>query len=182
MKLRSSKKMNICFISQEYPPETHGGGIGTYTYNMALALTKLGHTVHVITSTQNSEQTYLDSGVWVHRLKSRRINPKELWLMKHSYSVAKKISKIECEFDIVQARCRVSDVLGESLESNESTFYWNTDGENALGVLIRYMSQSIIWMESLEHENREHFKRSVNDIPHYAEALETHFQIEIGKQ
>lgn len=103
MRLRSSKKMNICFISKEYPPETHGGGIGTYTYNMALALTKLGHTVHVITSTQNSEQTYLDSGVWVHRLKSRRINPKELWLMKNSYSVAKKISKIECEFDIVQA-------------------------------------------------------------------------------
>ncbi len=44
-----------------------------------------------------------------------------------------------------------------------------------LGVLVRYMSQSIIWMESLEHENRERFKRSVTDIPHYAEALETRF-------
>lgn len=95
--------MNICFISQEYPPETHGGGIGTYTYNMAKALAKLGHTVHVVTSTQDSERTYQDKDVWVHRLKSRRVKPKELWLVKHSYSVAKKVSQILCSFDIVQA-------------------------------------------------------------------------------
>lgn len=95
--------MNICFISKEYPPETHGGGIGTYTYNMAVTLAKLGHQVHVITSSQHSEQTYLDSGVWVHRIKSRRTKPKELWLIKHSCTVAKKISKIDCPFDVVQA-------------------------------------------------------------------------------
>ncbi len=95
--------MNICFISQEYPPETHGGGIGTYTYNMAQALSKLGHTVHVITSTQDSGQTYKESGVWVHRLKSRQINPKEYWLIRHCYSVARKITEIDCDFDVVQA-------------------------------------------------------------------------------
>jgi hypothetical protein len=79
------------------------------------------------------------------------------------------------EFDIVQARSKVSDILGESLDCNESTVCWNTNGENALGVLLRYMSQSIIWMESLETENRENLKRSATDIPHYAESLETRF-------
>ncbi len=43
------------------------------------------------------------------------------------------------DFDIVQARGRVSVVLGESLESNESTFYWNTDGENALAHVRQFV-------------------------------------------
>ncbi|MFP4083165.1 MAG: glycosyltransferase family 4 protein, partial [Candidatus Aminicenantes bacterium] len=100
---RCDSVMNICFISREYPPETHGGGIGTYTHNTASALARLGHLVHVVTATQDQEKSYLESGVWVHRIKSRRIRPKELWLMKHSLSVAKRISRLPCHLDIVQA-------------------------------------------------------------------------------
>ncbi len=95
--------MNVCFFSQEYPPETHVGGIGTYTYNMASALAKLGHTVHVISSTQNSARTTQDNRVWVHRIKTRKLLPKELWLLNYSYSVGKKVSQINCKFDIVQS-------------------------------------------------------------------------------
>lgn len=95
--------MNICFLSREYPPETHAGGIGTYTYNMALALTRLGHSVHVITSTQAQNHTIQDQGVWVHRLNTRSIRPKELALLHYSYLSAKKISQVACEFDIVQS-------------------------------------------------------------------------------
>ncbi len=95
--------MNICFFSQEYPPDTHVGGIGTYTYNMASALAKLGNTVHVITSTQKSERIYKDNGVWVHRIKNYKIKPKELWQIYYSYLVSKKTSQINCDFDIVQS-------------------------------------------------------------------------------
>lgn len=95
--------MNICFFSREYPPETHVGGIGTYTYNMATALMRLGHMVHVIASTKNSEQTLQDNGVWVHRLKNRKIMSKELWYLYYSYLVAKKVTQINCQFDIVQS-------------------------------------------------------------------------------
>jgi glycosyltransferase involved in cell wall biosynthesis len=95
--------MNICFFSKEYPPETHAGGIGTYTHNVAMNLTKLGHTVHVITSTRGSDRTTQDSGVWVHRLKNRRLIPRELWHLNYSYSVARKVSEIDCRFDIVQS-------------------------------------------------------------------------------
>jgi glycogen(starch) synthase len=90
-------------MSREYPPETHVGGIGTYTYNMAVALTKLGHTVHVITSTKNSERSLNDNGVWVHKLKNTGIMPKEISYLYYSRSVAKKVSQINCQFDIVQS-------------------------------------------------------------------------------
>ncbi|MDY6853880.1 MAG: glycosyltransferase family 4 protein [Thermodesulfobacteriota bacterium] len=95
--------MNICFLSQEYPPETHVGGIGTYTFNVASALAKLGHTVHVITSTRNTERTFQNNGVSVHKIKRRKIKLQELEHLVYSYRVAKKISWIECQFDIVQA-------------------------------------------------------------------------------
>jgi len=95
--------MNICFFSQEYPPETHVGGIGTYTYNMAGALAKLGHTVHVITSTQYQDRTSQDNGIWVHRIKKSNSRIKELSIFNYSYSAAKKLSEIDCRFDIVQS-------------------------------------------------------------------------------
>lgn len=95
--------MNICFFSQEYPPETHVGGIGTYTYNMAGALASMGHTIHVVTSTEHSERTYQDNGVWVHRILNRQFMPIEFSQFKYSYYAAKKVSEIGCEFDIIQS-------------------------------------------------------------------------------
>ncbi len=95
--------MNICFLSKEYPPETHVGGIGTYTYNMAAALSKMGHQIHVISATSASDQTINDNGVWVHRIKRRNIIPYELCFLEYSHSVSKKISQIDCSFDIVHA-------------------------------------------------------------------------------
>ncbi len=95
--------MNICFFSREYPPETHFGGIGTYTSNMAAALVRLGHQVHVITSTKNGAKVYQEKGVWIHRINHRKILPKELWRFRYSYAVAEKISQIDCPFDIVQS-------------------------------------------------------------------------------
>jgi len=95
--------VNICFFSQEYPPETHAGGIGTYTYNMAGALVKLGHTVHVITSTQHQDSTFQDDGIWVHRIRQCKSRIKELSIFNYSYAAAKKLSEIDCRFDIVQS-------------------------------------------------------------------------------
>ena len=95
--------MNVCFLSQEYPPGTHLGGIGTYTYNMASSLVKLGHTVHVITSTYNSDRSFDYNGVWVHLVKKQDFRVKELSILSYSHSVAKKLSQIDCQFDIVHA-------------------------------------------------------------------------------
>lgn len=66
--------MNICLISQEYPPETGGGGIGTHIYSLAHGLTEIGHTVHVISeSTDKEKHEYLDKKVIVHRIPTKSI-------------------------------------------------------------------------------------------------------------
>ncbi|PYT28129.1 MAG: hypothetical protein DMG58_18915 [Acidobacteria bacterium] len=65
--------MNICLVSQEYPPETARGGIGTQTWNKAKSLSQLGHEVHVLTCA-GAEGPDLRSescsGVMVHRMQT----------------------------------------------------------------------------------------------------------------
>jgi glycosyltransferase involved in cell wall biosynthesis len=70
---------------------------------MASALSNLGHTVHVITSTKENGKTIDDNGVMVHKVKNRRMITEELGRLCYSYSVAKRILHIGCRFDIVQS-------------------------------------------------------------------------------
>jgi hypothetical protein len=64
--------MKICLVSQEYPPETPWGGIGTQTWNKARALAERGHETHVLSRSAEEGadlRTELDHGVIVHRMK-----------------------------------------------------------------------------------------------------------------
>ena len=64
--------MNICLVSQNYPPDTAQGGISTQTWNKARALTDLGHTVHVLSCAAKAGpalKTTIDDGVTVHRMQ-----------------------------------------------------------------------------------------------------------------
>ena len=60
--------MNICLISQEYPPETNWGGIATYTKLLATQLASLSHKVVVISLAEGEESAKIDGGVTVHRV------------------------------------------------------------------------------------------------------------------
>lgn len=63
--------MRIALLSYEYPPETGYGGIGTYTYNQAHALARLGHEVHVFAGSPEAQRsTRDDAGVRVTRFHS----------------------------------------------------------------------------------------------------------------
>src|SRR5687768_13976409 len=65
--------MRICLVSLEYPPDTAHGGIGTQTWNKARALTRLGHTVHVVSCAagpQTGLSSQTDDGVTIHRIPS----------------------------------------------------------------------------------------------------------------
>ena len=61
--------MNICLVSREYPLEIGWGGIGTYTYNLAHALTELEHEVHVIAQAVGAASDYMDERVHAHGIK-----------------------------------------------------------------------------------------------------------------
>jgi glycosyltransferase involved in cell wall biosynthesis len=66
--------LHVCYISQEYPPETGWGGIGSYTYEMAHALANEGHRVTVISRAVDQESVVDDAGVVIHR-----VAPKPNW-------------------------------------------------------------------------------------------------------
>ena len=44
----NTTRLRIALVSQEYPPETAKGGIGSQTFLKAHGLAALGHEVHVI--------------------------------------------------------------------------------------------------------------------------------------
>jgi glycogen(starch) synthase len=62
------RALHICYISQEYPPETGWGGIGSYTYEMAHALAGAGHRVTVISRAVDGESITNGDGIEVHRV------------------------------------------------------------------------------------------------------------------
>jgi glycogen(starch) synthase len=103
--------MKICLLSLEYPPESHFGGIGTYTYNVAAGLARAGHTVHVVTSTRQSPGTSNDGGVCVHKVRQRNVRPSEASRLFYSFLVARAVLGAGCSFDVVQA----NEFRGEAL-------------------------------------------------------------------
>ena len=63
--------MNVCLVSQEYPPETARGGVGTQTWNKARWLARRGHAVHVLScaaAPAAETRTEARDGVTVHRM------------------------------------------------------------------------------------------------------------------
>ncbi|MDD5194123.1 MAG: glycosyltransferase family 4 protein [Candidatus Omnitrophica bacterium] len=94
--------MNICFVSHEYPEETGWGGIGTYTYEIAHGLARLGHKVVVVSRALSKEQVYEeDDEVTVYRVlpKLRLSNVRLFWRINrfwegYQISVALLLNKI----------------------------------------------------------------------------------------
>lgn len=66
--MASDRPLHVCLISDEYPPDTGWGGIGTYTYNMALGLASQGHRVSVIAGCVGEASAEKDRGVDLHRI------------------------------------------------------------------------------------------------------------------
>lgn len=61
--------MRIALVSQEYPPETAKGGIGSQTFLKAHGLAALGHEIHVISRSGTAQPTERDDhGVRVTRV------------------------------------------------------------------------------------------------------------------
>lgn len=95
--------MRICLVSREFPPQTHAGGIGTYTYKTSAALARLGHSVHVVTAARLPATDYRDGDVAIHRIQEpddRVPMPRSL---AHTRAVAAAIGRITEPLDIVQA-------------------------------------------------------------------------------
>ena len=109
--------MNICFISNEFPPETGWGGRSTYMYILAHGLVNHGHKVHVISQAIDGEKSYRDGDVWIHRVspKSLKLPPGRIFYdricgatihhLEYSYAIFLKLKEIliKTQIDIAEA-------------------------------------------------------------------------------
>ena len=66
--------MRVFFVSQEYPPDTAWGGIGTYVGVMSQTLAARGVEVHVLSALEGQpRRTRQENGVMVHRFGLPRV-------------------------------------------------------------------------------------------------------------
>src|SRR5438105_2559477 len=102
--------MRICLVSQEYPPDTARGGIGTQTWNKARSLASLGHELHVLSSAAKPGPQLAsrsEDGITVHRVQPPGFDfavyePGTFWI-GYSWSVLSAFSRLHeaTPFDLV---------------------------------------------------------------------------------
>ena len=91
--------MKIALVSQEYPPETARGGIGSQTYVKAKGLAALGHEVYVISRSIDLERhEKMDGDICVIRIPGMEAQLSEMtevvqWIT-HSVVVAEEINAL----------------------------------------------------------------------------------------
>lgn len=94
--------MKIAFITFQYPPFVQGGS-GTYAYNLAKELARLGHEVHVITPrVVGYDKELVEEGLVVHRLSF--LNKPFLAALSFWFSLRKEFPSLKRQaggFDIV---------------------------------------------------------------------------------
>lgn len=55
-------KFTICFVSYEYPGDINPGGVATYIYQISEMLSRLGHSIHVITAGSHDSLKITEAG------------------------------------------------------------------------------------------------------------------------
>jgi hypothetical protein len=78
-------------------------------------------------------------------------------------------------FNRAYAFKRVAEVLGESIQMQNHSVSWNTNGGNVLGTSLVYLSATSTWLRSLATKDSESLKRPLNDLPHFADVTERIF-------
>src|SRR5215213_1517043 len=118
--------MRICIVSQEYPPETGGGGIGTQSYLKAQGLSARGHHVEVVSASWKNPRSEYDGKALVHRIKPSDFGLKPFdqsieW-MSYSLSIAQQLAEMDAEkkFDIIQ----FPEYVGEGFFHQTNNFAW----------------------------------------------------------
>lgn len=112
--------LKICFVSQEYPPETGWGGIGSYVYEIAHALHSLGHTVVILSRGEHGNSYRNDDGVEVYRVYPGQGLGKTpiLWRLQafwdgYRLSIARKLEELNRKymFDIIETTDIYADLF-----------------------------------------------------------------------
>lgn len=104
--------MRVLLVSQEFPPDTHWGGIGTYMGVIARALSRADAEVHVLSVVQGQPRTTerREDGVTVHRASLDRprgvgklLRLPQTWdRFSLARAVAREVERLEIDFDVIE--------------------------------------------------------------------------------
>lgn len=86
-----------------------------------------------------------------------------VWLLSSDHFLASTF-----RYSASQARQSVPRTLGSILLANGSELLWNSNGENPLGTLLRYLRAAADWIRGLPDRNRDDLLRPDEDLPHFA--------------
>ena len=106
--------MRICLVSQEYPPETAHGGIGTQIWNRAHELARRGHQVEVLSchkDPRDEARRKMDGEVVIHRMlppgegRSQRlpVYDQSVYMLGYTWQVACELERLlrGTDFDLL---------------------------------------------------------------------------------
>lgn len=104
------KSLNICIISQEFPPHTNWGGIATYNSEFANSFSQMGHKVTIISRMSKGAPNYekLKNGVDVWRIGRtvfvKNFVGRTIDKVLHAKAVYKKVLELDrlAAFDILE--------------------------------------------------------------------------------
>lgn len=148
--------MNILFLSREYPPN-QVGGVGTYFYEMARILTKLGHRVFVITEAVHTALDYIDEGVRVFRVKAQPLGwlhplkgslPGWVMRLEYSWAVSQKIKELVSRYSV--------DIV-ESCEARAEGFWYYLFRSHPPLVIKLHTPEGLVYQLNREARSRDHF-------------------------
>jgi glycogen(starch) synthase len=118
------RKLNVCIVSREFPPDTAFGGIGTFSVDTALMLRERGHRVTVLSQSLSTTRTFDYQGITVHKLKvpwplgSYRFLP--ALIVGFNYVVLRTLRQLHRQhpFDLIDAPDHLAEGLSASLFMN----------------------------------------------------------------
>lgn len=90
--------MKLCFVSTEYPPETHFGGIATFLQNTTRILARRGHEVSVVSITRQPKDRFEEiDGVKIWRFSElkKRSHPSDD--LRRCWQVWRAVEQIQPE-------------------------------------------------------------------------------------
>lgn len=90
--------MRIAFISHEFPPETGGGGIGTYLEQVSRMLAEAGHDVEVFAGTAGAPSEYQPCV----GLRIRRVSCPKSMDFRHAVVPAFEAVQLNQPFDVIE--------------------------------------------------------------------------------
>lgn len=156
--------MNILFLSKDYPPNLIGG-VGIYVREATQALSCMGHNVFIITGTQDTEIEYVDRGVKVYRVKTRRLKIFDSFRdslgrfidrLEYSLAVSKKIKEITRQYGI--------DIV-ESCEARAEGFWYFLFNKKPKLVVKLHTPESIVF--KLDHEPKTLDYKLIEYLEHW---------------